>query len=231
MMNDIIKIIIKVIKVIINITKNTKKLEMHPQEAHEQTMKFFKFRLGLRWPTLKNVGIGLGAAAATAAALAGAYYGHKHLNKGKIGQSGYDNSHPDYKEYDYDEPQSHHQSSHQSNQSNHHKEHEKIRDVPPRGPRSDYQILEVSPNASMAEIKKSYHKLSRKLHPDKGGDVAEFQELSNAYERLKGLHGGKVKRKSTKTSPWISHVKKFAAANGMNYPEALKDPRCKNSYR
>ena len=78
----------------------------------------------------------------------------------------------------------------------------------------------------MAEIKKSYHKLSRKLHPDKGGDVAEFQELSNAYERLKGMHGGRVKRKSTKTSPWISHVKSYAKHHGMNYAEALRDPGC-----
>jgi hypothetical protein len=83
----------------------------------------------------------------------------------------------------------------------------------------------------MAEIKKSYHKLSRKLHPDKGGDVAEFQELSNAYERLKGLHGGKIRRKSTKSSPWITHVKAYAKHHGMNYAEALRDPGCKNSYK
>jgi hypothetical protein len=180
--------------------------------------------------TLKKVGVGLGAAAATAAALAGAYYGHKHLNKGKSGQAPYDNSHPDYKEYDYDEPQSHHQSNHQSSH-HHHKEHEKIRDVPPRGPRSDYEILGISPGASLAQIKKAYKTESLKAHPDRGGSNEEFQELSNAYERLKGMHGGRVKRKSTKTSPWISHVKKWAAANGMNYAEALRHPGCKSSYR
>ena len=119
--------------------------------------------------TLKNVGIGLGTAAATAAALAGAYYGHKHLNKGKSGQAPYDNSHPDYKEYDYYEEPKHHQSSH-----HHHKENEKVRDTPPRGPRTDYQILELQPNASLAEIKKQYKKLALKLHPDRGGDQEEF---------------------------------------------------------
>ena len=183
--------------------------------------------------TLKNVGIGLGTAAATAAALAGAYYGHKHLNKGKSGQAPYDNSHPDYKEYDYDEPQ-YHQSSHQSNHQSshhHHKEHEKVRDAPPRGPRTDYDILGISPGASLAEIKKAYKKQSLKAHPDRGGSNEEFQELSNAYERLKGMHGGKVKRKSTKTSPWISHVKAYAKHHGMNYAEALRDPGCKNSYK
>jgi hypothetical protein len=61
--------------------------------------------------TLKNVEIGLGTAAAAAAAATGAYFAHKHLNKGKSGQSGYDNSHPDYKEYDYDE-RYHHNNHH-----------------------------------------------------------------------------------------------------------------------
>jgi len=195
---------------------------MHPEA------KYFLIK---QKKTLKKVGIGLGTAAAAAAAATGAYFAHKHLNKGKSGQSGYDNSHPDYKEYDYDER--YHHNNHQSNQSSHHhhKENEKIRDVQPRGPRSDYEILGISPGASLAQIKKAYKTQSLKAHPDRGGSNEEFQELSNAYERLKGMHGGRVKRKSTKTSPWISHVKKWAAANGMNYAEALRHPGCKSSYR
>ena len=52
-----------------------------------------------------------------------------------------------------------------------------------------YEILEVSQNASDAEIKKSYRKLAMKYHPDqnKGNQEAEkkFKEISAAYEILK----------------------------------------------
>jgi hypothetical protein len=30
---------------------------------------------------------------------------------------------------------------------------------------------------------------------------------------------------------WISHVKDFASKNGINYRDALKDPKCKAAYR
>lgn len=32
-------------------------------------------------------------------------------------------------------------------------------------------------------------------------------------------------------SPWVQHVKMFAAQNGLTYPEALRHPQCKASYR
>jgi len=47
------------------------------------------------------------------------------------------------------------------------------------------EVLGVNSNATEGEIRKAYLKLSRKYHPDKGGDVKQFQELSNAYESLK----------------------------------------------
>ena len=44
-----------------------------------------------------------------------------------------------------------------------------------------YKILNVSPNASESEIKKSYRALSYKFHPDKNPDpsVAEQYKLIN----------------------------------------------------
>ena len=53
-----------------------------------------------------------------------------------------------------------------------------------------YDILGVSKSASEAEIKKAYRSKAHKLHPDKGGDKAAFQEINEAYQVL----GDKNKR-------------------------------------
>jgi DnaJ family protein A protein 2 len=47
-----------------------------------------------------------------------------------------------------------------------------------------YEILGVSKDASEADIRKAYKKLSLKHHPDRGGDAEKFKELSEAYEVL-----------------------------------------------
>lgn len=47
-----------------------------------------------------------------------------------------------------------------------------------------YDLLEVSKEASSAEIKKAYRKLAIKHHPDKGGDPEKFKEITKAYECL-----------------------------------------------
>jgi len=53
---------------------------------------------------------------------------------------------------------------------------------------SFYDILEVKPNASPAEIKKNYYKVALKLHPDKNQNDPEasrkFQKLAQAYQVL-----------------------------------------------
>ncbi len=48
-----------------------------------------------------------------------------------------------------------------------------------------YDILGVQKNASKEEIKKAFHKLAHKFHPDKSsGDDAKFKEVSEAYSVL-----------------------------------------------
>ena len=48
-----------------------------------------------------------------------------------------------------------------------------------------YEMLGVDKNASKEDIKKAFHKLAHKYHPDKkGGDEARFKEANEAYQIL-----------------------------------------------
>ena len=49
-----------------------------------------------------------------------------------------------------------------------------------------YEILGINKNATKEEIKKSYRKLSKKLHPDvkETGDEEKFKKISEAHEIL-----------------------------------------------
>lgn len=47
-----------------------------------------------------------------------------------------------------------------------------------------YAILGVSPTASDKEIKVAYRKACLRLHPDKGGDKTQFQQLQDAYAHI-----------------------------------------------
>ncbi|MBU1091437.1 molecular chaperone DnaJ [Patescibacteria group bacterium] len=55
-----------------------------------------------------------------------------------------------------------------------------------------YNILGIQKNASKEELKKAYHKMARKYHPDKdNGDEKKFKEINEAYYVL-----GDEKRRS-----------------------------------
>jgi DnaJ family protein A protein 2 len=47
-----------------------------------------------------------------------------------------------------------------------------------------YEILGVERGASEEEIRKAYRRMALKMHPDKGGEEAEFQKLQQAYDIL-----------------------------------------------
>lgn len=47
-----------------------------------------------------------------------------------------------------------------------------------------YEVLGISKNATQDEIKKAFHRLAHKHHPDKGGDEKKFKEINEAYQVL-----------------------------------------------
>ncbi|GET91318.1 hypothetical protein, conserved [Leishmania tarentolae] len=55
------------------------------------------------------------------------------------------------------------------------------------GPFDPYKILGVKPEASKEEIKKAYHRLALRFHPDSGaeGNSARFSAVNEAYEAVK----------------------------------------------
>lgn len=52
-------------------------------------------------------------------------------------------------------------------------------------PKNYYEVLGIQKGASSDDIKKAFHKLAHKFHPDKsGGDADKFKEVSEAYSVL-----------------------------------------------
>lgn len=49
---------------------------------------------------------------------------------------------------------------------------------------NSYEILGVSQNTSISEIKEAFRKKAKKCHPDKGGDNNAFILLKETYEKI-----------------------------------------------
>lgn len=78
------------------------------------------------------------------------------------------------------------------------KDFESIKAMFFKNPESAYKILEISPTATDAEVKKAYRKMALKYHPDKvaqlGADIQKsakekFQKVQEAYETIRKERG------------------------------------------
>ena len=86
-----------------------------------------------------------------------------------------------------------------------------------------YYTLGVSTLSSSSDVKKAYHKLSRKLHPDKGGSNEQFRALQDAYQEvlkrqqsLEEEEGGDEKDKDGNNSNNSSAKASFPPAPGSS---------------
>jgi len=76
-----------------------------------------------------------------------------------------------------------------------------------------YNILNVSREASDAEIKKAFRKLAAKYHPDKGGDEEKFKQINEAYSTI----GTAQKRQEHKAS------QHFGGHSNSNHNDPFRD--------
>ena len=54
--------------------------------------------------------------------------------------------------------------------------------IPPES--ADYQLLGVKLGTPFPEVRKAFHKLAFKHHPDQGGDIEKFRQLMEAFDRI-----------------------------------------------
>lgn len=55
-----------------------------------------------------------------------------------------------------------------------------------------FDLLKLSPDASVQEIKAQFRKLAHESHPDKGGDKEQFQKLIQAKNACLQFRGEKI---------------------------------------
>lgn len=76
-----------------------------------------------------------------------------------------------------------------------------------------YKILGIEKGATQREIKSAYIRMSRKYHPDMGGDSWAFQMVERAYRQLSTPEAGHSSKENRKRSARQSSESNRSAAN------------------
>ena len=86
-----------------------------------------------------------------------------------------------------------------------------------------YNTLGVPREASQEDIKKAYRKLAMTHHPDKGGDISKFQEITNAYEILSDPSKREQYDNPSVQNPFSQHPGGFSFnVNGFNLDDLFQ---------
>ena len=102
---------------------------------------------------------------------------------------------------------------------------------------ADYAALQLRRGASAAEVRASYLSLSRRHHPDRGGDAALFRRVSQAYQRLSRPSSGEASgppapRATRENAPAAWARPDAAPERGAHGLLALEhDPRLEAAFR
>mgnify|MGYP003132473098 CR=1 FL=1 len=88
-----------------------------------------------------------------------------------------------------------------------------------------YQVLGVKSRASPSEVKKRARELRLKLHPDKGGDTAEFSKVNEAIKIMLDTFKPKksVAKKSVAKKPVVKPTPKQKKESSVLVDQDLKD--------
>jgi hypothetical protein len=118
------------------------------------------------------------------------------------------------------------------------------------------KVEEVQPNESESEFLKGGKKSRKRSKKHQGGKKRKVKKTKRRRKQKGGMgneleqseeeqqevveeeqqEGGKKRKgkkgtKKGKAGKWILHVKEFAKSHKIKYPEALKHPDCKKSYK
>mmetsp|Transcript_69367 Transcript_69367/g.206597 ORF Transcript_69367/g.206597 Transcript_69367/m.206597 type:complete len:693 (-) Transcript_69367:122-2200(-) len=79
-----------------------------------------------------------------------------------------------------------------------------------------YEVLDLAPGSSSAEVRRAYHRLALLHHPDKGGDPEVFRAVGDAYRALtqaRDESGGWRDLERQAVGPWPGHTEMVKGVN------------------